>query len=120
MDGVIGVLHRRLICAFRYSLQGLVACFRREEAFRLEVLLSVVLIPLGLHLGQGGVEKALLVSAVVLVMIVELLNSGVEAAMDRIGEEHNVRAGMAKDFGSAAVLLAMALVALVWGAILLF
>jgi len=119
MDGVRGVLHRRLVCALRYSLQGLAACLRREEAFRLEVLLAGVLIPLALLLGKGGVEKALLVAVVVLVMIVELLNSGIEAAMDRIGEEHNVLAGMAKDFGSAAVLLAMGLVVLVWSIILL-
>ncbi|HEY8384672.1 MAG TPA: diacylglycerol kinase [Porticoccaceae bacterium] len=119
MGGILGLLQRRLVCALRYSLQGLVACFRREEAFRVEVLLSILLIPLGLWLGQGGVEKALLVSTVVLVMIVELLNSAVEITMDRIGEEHNVLAGLAKDFGSAAVLLAMGLVALVWGIILL-
>lgn len=115
-----GLLHRRLVSALRYSLQGLTACFRHEEAFRVEVALSLVLIPLGLWLGEGGVEKALLVAVLLLVLIIELLNSAVEAAIDRIGREHNELAGYAKDFGSAAVLVAIVLVLLVWGAILLF
>jgi len=115
-----GLLYRRLVCALRYSIQGLAACFRHEEAFRMEVALGLVLIPLGLWLGESGVEKALLVAVLLLVLIVELLNSAVEAAIDRIGHEHNELAGRAKDLGSAAVLVAMVLVLLVWGAILLF
>ncbi len=119
MSELKGVLYRRLILALRYSWQGLTACFRNEEAFRVEVGLALLLVPLGLWLGQTGVEKALLVAVVVLVMIVELLNSAVEAAVDRVGQEPNPLAGMAKDFGSAAVFLSMGLVVLVWGAILL-
>ncbi|MEA3300649.1 MAG: diacylglycerol kinase [Pseudomonadota bacterium] len=120
MTGFLGLLHRRLVCALRFSLQGLAACFRHEEAFRMELALFAVLAPLGFWLGDGGVEKALLVGVLVGVMIVELLNSAVEAAVDRIGEEHHELAGRAKDIGSAAVLMSMALVVLVWGAILGF
>ena len=115
-----GILHRRLVCALRFSLQGLAACFRHEEAFRMELALSLVLAPLGFWLGKNGIEVALLVGVLLLVMIVELLNSAVEAAIDRISPEHSELAGGAKDLGSAAVLLSMALVVLVWGAILLY
>ncbi len=113
-----GLLKRRLGDAFVYSLRGLKACFIHEEAFRVEVALAAILIPLGAWLGDGGVEKALLVVSVLLVMIVELLNSAVEAAIDRIGPERSELSARAKDQGSAAVLLAMLTVGLVWGLIL--
>ncbi|MFA5631161.1 MAG: diacylglycerol kinase [Porticoccaceae bacterium] len=113
-----GLLRRRLVNALGYSLRGLRACYRYEEAFRVEVALAVVLVPLGLWLGDGAVEKALLVGSVMMVMIVELLNSAVEAAIDRIGLEHAELSGRAKDLGSAAVFMSMWLVALVWGLLL--
>lgn len=116
---VRGLLVRRLFGAFSYSLKGLQACFVNEEAFRVEVALSIVLIPLGLMLGENGVEKALLIGSVVMVLIVELLNSAVESAIDRIGLEKSELSGRAKDQGSAAVLLSMLLVAIVWSALLI-
>lgn len=115
-----GILHRRMVCALRFSLQGLTACFRHEEAFRIELAFAAVLVPLGFWLGETGIEVALLVGVLLVVLIVELLNSAVEAAIDRISPEHSELAGRAKDLGSAAVLLSMVLVVLVWGAILLY
>ena len=108
----------RIIKAFGYSFKGFRACYRHEAAFRQEVLAAVVLVPLGFWLGQGGIEKALLVGSWILVMIVELLNSAVEAAIDRFGPEHHKLSGRAKDIGSAAVLLSITLATLVWVLIL--
>jgi len=101
-----------------YSWQGLRAAWRHEAAFREETLLSLVLIPLGLYLGDGGVQKALLVSSVLLLPLVELLNSGIEAEVDRCGEEHHELSGRAKDMGSAAVAVALVLMVAVWGLVL--
>lgn len=116
---VRGLLVRRLVGALGYSMKGLRACFVNEEAFRVEVALAVILIPLGILLGSDGVEKALLTGSVVIVLIVELLNSAVEAAIDRIGPERSELSGRAKDQGSAAVLLSMMLVVIVWSALLI-
>ncbi|MGE4314093.1 MAG: diacylglycerol kinase [Pseudobdellovibrionaceae bacterium] len=110
---------RRLINAARFSMQGLRACFRTEEAFRQEVYASIVLIPLGFYLGDTPIERALLVSAVLFVMIVELLNTAVERAIDRISFERHNLSKESKDMGSAAVLLAIAIAAVIWGCILL-
>ena len=110
---------RRLISATRYSLEGLAAATRHEAAFRQELLLAVILLPLGLWLGANGVERALLVGSVLLVLVVELLNSGVEAAIDRISAEHHELAKRAKDYGSAAVMLSLVLTGAVWALILL-
>src|SRR6201992_1354850 len=104
----------RVLRAAGASWKGLVGAFREEAAFRQELGLSVLVIPLGLWLGQAGGERALLVSPMLLVLIVELLNSAVEATVDRIGLERHVLAGLAKDIGSAAVLLSFILVAVVW------
>jgi diacylglycerol kinase (ATP) len=105
---------RRLINAAGYSIAGLAAAARHEDAFRQELMLAAVLVPLGLWLGQSGVERALLVGSVLLVLIVELLNSAVEAAVDRVSlDDHNL-AKRAKDIGSAAVMLALANVGLIW------
>ncbi len=104
----------RVIKATVYSWQGLCAAYRHEEAFRQEIWLCLVLIPLGLYLGEGGVEKALLVGSVILLPLVEILNSAVEAVVDRVGEERHELAGRAKDMGSAAVALAILLLAVVW------
>ncbi len=108
----------RVIKATVYSWQGLCAAYRHEEAFRQEIWLCLVLIPLGLYLGEGGVEKALLVGSVILLPLVEILNSAVEAVVDRVGEERHELAGRAKDMGSAAVALAILLLAVVWGLVL--
>jgi len=104
----------RLIKAFGYSMQGFVSCFRSEAAFRQEVAVS-----LGLWLGQTGMERALLVASWLLVPIVEMLNSAIEAVVDRIGPEHHELSGQAKDIGSAAVFLAISLFLLVWALVLL-
>lgn len=109
----------RLIQAFACSLQGLLRAWRDEEAFRLEVLAALALIPVALWLGQSGVERVLLAGSVALVLIIELLNSAVEAVVDRIGPEHHDLSGKAKDIASAAVLLSLLLVPLVWALVLL-
>lgn len=116
-DGLSGLA--RLNRATRVGLTALAWAFREEEAFRLEVLGSVVLIPLGLWLGHGGVEKALLAAAVIQVMIVELLNTGIEVVVDRISIERHALSGLAKDLGSAAVMVSLFLAALVWACIIL-
>lgn len=110
---------RRLINAFNYSRQGLRAAWQHEAAFREECLLALVGLPLAFWLGQDGVERALLAGSVLFVLIVELLNSALEAVVDRISLETHPLSGRAKDIGSAAVLLALGLAALVWGSILL-
>jgi len=110
---------RRLINAFGYSLQGFAAAFKHEDAFRQEVFLSVVLVPLAFYLGESGVERALMIASVLLVLIVELLNSAIEAAVDHTSTERHPLAKQAKDIGSAAVFIALAIVAAVWGCVLL-
>lgn len=109
---------KRLIHAFNYSMAGFKACFEHEEAFRQEVFALFVLIPIGLWLGDTGVEKAMLVGALLIVPIVELLNSGIEAVVDRVGTEKHELSGRAKDIGSAAVFLSIVFVVVVWGLIL--
>ncbi|MBM3351211.1 MAG: diacylglycerol kinase [Betaproteobacteria bacterium] len=109
---------RRLINAMKYSAHGLRAAFVHEDAFRQEVFLAVVLIPLALFLHKSPVEKALLISSILLVMIVELLNSAIEAAVDHTSTEHHPLAKQAKDIGSAAVFIALVIVAVVWGLVL--
>lgn len=108
----------RVLQAARWSLQGLAAAWYHESSFRLEVYLFVVLAPLAWWLGQDGVERVLLIAPMVLVLVVELLNSAIEAVIERYGAEHHELSGRAKDMGSAAVFLAMLLVALSWLAIL--
>ena len=104
----------RLLRAFGYSFQGFQHAWREEAAFRQEVALSMAVIPLGLYLGRSGVERALLVSPMLLILVVEILNSAVEAVVDRSGTERHPLAGMAKDMGSAAVMLSFALLGTVW------
>lgn len=104
----------RLIAAARYSLAGLRAAFASEEAFRLEVLVLVVGAPLALWLGESPVEKVLLIGSLLLLMIVELLNTGIEVLVNRVGSDYHELSGMAKDIGSAAVFVAMVMVAMVW------
>ena len=104
---------RRLLNAARYSFDGLAAALS-EAAFRQELALSAVLIPLGLYLGHGGVERALLIGSVLLVLIVELLNSAVEAVVDRVSVENHALSKRAKDLGSAAVLVSLLNALVVW------
>lgn len=101
----------RIIKAAGYSVQGIKAAFKYEAAFRQEVLLSVVFIPLAFWVADGPVERVVLIGLTLLVLIVELLNSAIEAVVDRVGTEHHVLSGRAKDMGSAAVLLSL----LLWG-----
>ena len=109
----------RVLRAFISTGKGLAGAFRNEAAFRQELALGVVLIPLGCWLGHSGVERALLVSPVVLIWIVELLNSAIEATVDRIGLERHSLSGLAKDIGSAAVFLSFVLLITVWLLVLL-
>ncbi len=109
----------RLINAFSYSCAGLRTAYKNEDAFRQEVLLAVVTIPLAFYLQHGAVERVLMVGSVLLLIIVELLNSAVEATVDRISLDHHRLAKRAKDIGSAAVLIALLNMAMVWSLILL-
>jgi len=110
---------QRLINAARYSLEGLAAAARHEDAFRQELMLAAALVPLGLWLGNGGVERALLAGSMLMVLVVELLNSAIEAAVDRVSLENHDLAKRAKDYGSAAVMLSLAMTAGVWLLVLL-
>ena len=110
---------RRVLNAAGYSWAGLGAAFRHEDAFRQETFLALVLIPLALILGDTGIERALMIGSVLLVLIVELLNSAVEAAVDRISLEHHHLIKRAKDMGSAAVMIALVNVMAVWALVLL-
>jgi diacylglycerol kinase (ATP) len=108
---------RRIVNATFFSLAGLRAAWQHESAFRQEVMLFVVLIPTGLWLGRTAVERALLIGSCLLVLVVELLNSGIEAIVDRVGLEPHRLSGQAKDLGSAAVFVSLTLVLVVWGLI---
>jgi diacylglycerol kinase (ATP) len=105
---------RRVWNALFYSIDGIRAAYRHEDAFRQEVLLALVLLPVALFMPTTGIGKALLTGSVLLVLIVELLNSAVEATVDRISLENHRLAKRAKDIGSAAVLLSLANVVIVW------
>ncbi|HEY4582138.1 MAG TPA: diacylglycerol kinase [Lysobacter sp.] len=122
MADTVGHLPRhplRIVKAAKWSVQGLCAAWRHESSFRLEVWLFVVLAPLAWWLGQTGVERALLIGSMLAVLAVELLNSAIEAVIERYGAEFHELAGRAKDMGSAAVFIMMLNVLLTWGAILL-
>ncbi len=105
---------RRLYKATGYSIAGLKATFQYEQAFRLEVYLLLLLIPLAIWLGDSPVEYILLIGSWIIVMITELLNSAIEAAIDRISMEHHELSGRAKDIGSAAVLMSLVLAGGTW------
>jgi diacylglycerol kinase (ATP) len=110
---------KRLINACMFSVAGFKATWTHEEAFRQEVIIFVVSTPIALWLGETTVEKLLLIGSVVLLMLVELLNSAVEAVVDRVGFEHHELSGRAKDIGSAAVMMSLAWVAVTWTLILI-
>ncbi|WP_341501190.1 diacylglycerol kinase [Gallaecimonas sp. GXIMD4217] len=105
----------RIWAAARYSMKGLAAAWRNEEAFRQESLLMLVMLPGAFWLGESAMERALLIIPLFVVVLAELLNSAIEAVVDRIGLERHELSGRAKDIGSAAVLVSLLLVALVWG-----
>ncbi|MEJ7746270.1 MAG: diacylglycerol kinase [Luteimonas sp.] len=107
----------RIFKAAIWSLQGLRAAWLHESSFRLEVYLFVILAPLGWWLGENGIERALLIGSMLLVLSIELLNSAVEAVIERFGDEHHEISGRAKDMGSAAVFVLMLNVMLVWACI---
>ena len=109
----------RIFCAIGYSIQGLKAAYIREAAFRQELALCVILVPLGAWLGNTDVERALLIGSLMLVLIIELINSAIEAAVDRHGTEHHTLSGQAKDLGAAAVMISILNVIVMWTLILL-
>lgn len=109
---------RRLMNATRYSIDGLAAAWRHEDAFRQELVLAAVLLPVALLLPLPGAEKVLLIGSLLLVLIVELLNTAIEAAVDRDSVEINPLGKRAKDYGSAAVMIALLAAGLTWVTIL--
>ncbi|HEV3180440.1 MAG TPA: diacylglycerol kinase [Steroidobacteraceae bacterium] len=109
----------RVLRAVGASLRGLAGAFREEAAFRQELAFAALVIPLGVWLGHSGIERALLIAPMLLILIVELLNSAIEATVDRIGFERHALAGLAKDIGSAAVLMSFVLLTAVWLLVLL-
>lgn len=104
----------RILRATRFSAQGLAHAWQHEAAFRQEVILAVILAPVAIWLGQTPMERLLLIGSCVFVLAVELLNSAIEATVDRFGEEQHELSGRAKDMGSAAVFVALMLVVAVW------
>lgn len=109
---------RRIWNAFHYSLDGLSAAYRHEDAFRQETWLALVALPLALWLGESTLERVMMIGSVLLVLIVELVNSAIEATVDRVSLERHQLAKRAKDIGSAAVLIALINAAVVWGLLL--
>ncbi|HWP95014.1 MAG TPA: diacylglycerol kinase [Gammaproteobacteria bacterium] len=112
-DDVRGIA--RLVRAARVSLAALVWGFRHEEAIRLEFLGLAVCVPLAFWLGENGIERAVLIASVLLILLVELLNTAIERTIDRIGPERHELSRLAKDMGSAAVMIALCIAATVWG-----
>lgn len=110
---------RRVRNAFFYSMAGFSAAYKNEDAFRQEVLLALILVPLAFFLPVSGIGRAIMIGSILLVLMVELLNSAIEATVDRISIEHHALAKQAKDIGSAAVFVALANVAIVWTLVLL-
>ena len=109
---------KRLANAFTYSVAGTLAAFKHEDAFRQEVILSIVLIPLAIYLGQTAIEQALMITSILLIIIVELLNSSLEATVDRISVKRHKLSKRAKDIGSAAVFFSLVNAAVIWFLIL--
>jgi diacylglycerol kinase (ATP) len=109
---------KRLANAFTYSVAGTLAAFKHEDAFRQEVILSTILIPLAINLGQTAIEQALMIASILLIIIVELLNSSLEATVDRISVKHHKLSKRAKDIGSAAVFFSLVNAAVIWFLIL--
>jgi len=109
---------RRVLLATRYSWQGLRATWRKEEAFRQEVVVAAIALPVAWFLGETAVERALLVAVILNVLILELVNTAIENVVDRVGTDPHKLSGRAKDVGSAAVFMGIVLAAVVWGLVL--
>ena len=110
----------RIVAATKYSLRGLQAAYRNEEAIRQELWAGIVIIPLAFLIADSGVELALLLGSAILIFLMELVNSAIESVVDRIGLEHHPLSGQAKDIGSALVMVALIIFATVWLAILFY
>ena len=109
---------RRLMNAFSYSIAGTLAAFKHEDAFRQEVVLAVVLTPVALYFGETAIDQALMISSLLFIIVVELLNSSIEATVDRISVKHHKLAKRAKDIGSAAVFFSLINASVIWFLIL--
>ena len=109
---------KRLVNAFGYSIAGTLAAFKHEDAFRQEVILTAILTPIALYYGETAIDQALMISSLLLIIIVELLNSSIEATVDRISIKHHKLAKRAKDIGSAAVFFSLINAAVIWFLIL--
>jgi diacylglycerol kinase (ATP) len=105
---------KRLMNAFSYSIAGTLAAFKHEDAFRQEVFLAVVLTPVALYFGETAFDQALMISSLLFIIVVELLNSSIEATVDRISVKHHKLAKRAKDIGSAAVFFSLINAAVIW------
>ena len=105
---------RRLVNAFGYSIAGTLAAFKHEDAFRQEVVMAVVLTPFALYFGETAIDQALMISSLLFIIVVELLNSSIEATVDRISVKHHKLAKRAKDIGSAAVFFSLINAAVIW------
>lgn len=114
--GITGIT--RIINAAGYSWQGFKAAYQYEASFRQELGVMLLLTPVALYFGSSYADKAILIASLILILLVEILNSALEAVVDRFGDEHHPLSGRAKDMGSAAVLLAFIIAALVWFAVL--
>lgn len=106
---------KRIVNAFRYTFAGLKAAWIYEEAFRQEIILLIVVVPLGIWIGASSTQRATLIGFYLIIPLTELLNSSIEAIVDRVGEEHHVLSGRAKDLGSAAVFLSICIAVITWG-----
>ena len=110
---------KRLMNAFSYSIAGTLAAFKHEDAFRQEVILTAILTPVAIYYGETAIDQAFMISSLLLIIIVELLNSSIEATVDRISVKHHKLAKRAKDIGSAAVFFSLINAAVIWFLILL-
>jgi diacylglycerol kinase (ATP) len=119
IKGLMGLARRRFVSALVYSIEGFGAAWNSEEAIKVEMALLPILVGLGLYFGETGLAKAMLVSVVVLVVVVELLNTAIEKTIDRISTEHNPLSKKVKDMGSAAVLGAILNAVVVWVLVLM-
>ena len=108
----------RIVRATRHSFAGLRSAIRGEAAFRQELILAIVLTPVAVWLGDNGIERALMIGSLLIVLIVELINSAIETVVDRIGTEFHDLSGRAKDLGSAAVFISLIAVPVVWGLVI--
>jgi diacylglycerol kinase (ATP) len=109
---------RRLMNAFGYSISGTLAAFKHEDAFRQEAVLAVVLTPVAIYFGETAIDQALMISSLLFIIVVELLNSSIEATVDRISVKHHKLAKRAKDIGSAAVFFSLINASVIWFLIL--